>query len=121
MNQTANNTKNKMEQGYIISKKNNDGNIEFLELVFKDYSESRKAARKLVEKSNNEIIYQNLKGATNDYAELLQEISPDYWANNKEVIYIEIMKVKELINKRKINIQTLQEIKKSYLYDEVKM
>jgi len=123
MNQPSKKTKNHMEQGYIISKKDKEGKIEFLELVYKDYTESRKAARKLVDKRNTEIIYYNSKAGSKDFIGQLQEVSPDFWINKNEIICIEVMKVKEYINKLKMNPKIVQEteMNKNYLYKEVKM
>lgn len=110
-----------MEQVYIIGKTDETGKTEFLDHVFKDYSGSRKVARKLVDKRNKEIIYKNLSGSVDDNFSLLREISPDIWVCTTETISIEVMKVKELMTKRKIKPRIVKETIDKFIETEIVM
>jgi hypothetical protein len=96
-----------MEQGYIISKTNLSGKAEYLDMVFKDYSESRKIAKKIVNRRNKKIIYQNSSNSISDKLSLMREFSPDFWVCTEEIVKIEVIKVKEFINKSSINTDLL--------------
>jgi hypothetical protein len=110
-----------MEQVYIIGKTDERGKTEFLDYVFKDYSESRKVARKLIEKHNKNIYYQNLKSSIDEYLSLLREISPDVWVSNTLTVSIEVMKVKELMSKKRIKSKLIKETKGEFLAQEILM
>jgi hypothetical protein len=110
-----------MEQVYIIGKTNESGKTEFLDYVFKDYSESRKVARRLVDKRNKEIIFQNLRGSVDNSFSLLREISPDVWVCITETITIEVMRVKELMKRKKIKPHIVKEKKEEYITQEIMM
>lgn len=109
----------KTEQGYIISRTVRNGRTEFVECVFRDYTESRKAARKLIEKLNKEIFFYNLKSQEENNICLMKEISPDVWTCQEETISIEVIMVKEIMKKRKIKTQEVAETNLEFIKDEV--
>lgn len=101
-----------MEQGYIISTTYLSGKVEFLDMVFKDYSESRKVAKKMANKRNKKIIYQNGYNSLGNQIPLMNEISPDLWVCSEEIIKIEVIKVKEFITKIAIKKDLLEMYRK---------
>lgn len=101
-----------MEQGYIISTTNLSGKVDFLDMVFKDYSESRKIAKKMANRRNKKIIYQTGDSSCGNQILLMSEISPDLWVCSEEIIKIEVIKVKEIITKKTIKRDLLQKYRK---------
>ena len=91
-----------MKQVYLIRKTYLTGEKEeYLELVFKEYYQSRNLARKLVKEYNKKNQNTFCTTGKKTFQSEMKEITPDRWTNGEDDIEIVVFRLKDLMNQQK--------------------
>jgi hypothetical protein len=79
---------------YVVKKEVfNNNSIEYTEKNYSEYSESRKAAKRMVSSINKKIYCHN-GSETESNIQFLEEVQPDLWANSFEKVSILSIEIK---------------------------
>lgn len=68
----------------------------YLEYVFKDYSEARKLAQKLVKAYNKKISRKNFYTTDNPVSNEMIEIFPDKWTSRNDIIEVAVFQLRNI-------------------------
>jgi len=100
-----------MSQVYLIKKGSTNENREngYLEYVFKDYSEARKLAQKLVKANNKKNSRREFYVPTKPVLNEMQEVSPDKWINGNEIIEVVVFHLQNVKKKKGNNPKKFSE------------
>lgn len=95
-----------MQQAYIIKTKLIGGkelSPVQIDEVYTDYSKARRAVQKIVISKNAQMREKNSLSTNNEDSSraLLKEISPDLWANDSLLVFIETSCIEGISNKGK--------------------
>jgi hypothetical protein len=94
-----------MSQVYLIRKGNVSDNSDtgYLEYVFKDYSEARKLAQKLVKAYNKKNGRKNFYNPDNPVSNEMIEIFPDKWTSRHEIIEVAVFQLRNIKKQKNSN------------------
>jgi hypothetical protein len=94
-----------MSQVYLIRKGNINETSDngYLEFVFKDYSEARKLAQKLVKAYNRKNSRRDFYVPGNPVSNEMIEIFPDKWTSRNDIIEVAVFQLKNIKQPKKSN------------------
>jgi hypothetical protein len=95
-----------MSQVYLIRRGNVSETSEncYLEYVFKDYSEARKLAQKLVKAYNKKNRRRDFYIPDNPVSNEMMEIFPDKWASRNDIIEVAVFQLRNIKKQKRSNV-----------------